>query len=172
MCLLKLLLWNTIEFKKGGKDFIAKIEFTRPFLGFFFTTFSSPRAWKESLRVRFKVSCWNFFTPLSPLTLNFDSPPLDAPLDLFTETFYFGRRDVIETRLSEIEDSNFLNRLRDHDKEYRGKACIGVGWETFDTNTLLEIAQVSVLSQINRSNGHSFLFVFFLFFFCFFFFSK
>ncbi|KAI0295461.1 hypothetical protein BC826DRAFT_1104212 [Russula brevipes] len=66
-----------------------------------------------------------------------------ASLDIFEDTFYHAREELIETRLYEICDGNARNIIGRVDNEHRerGTWCLAVRWDLFPREGVLEIAE-------------------------------
>ncbi|KAK0463511.1 VRR-NUC domain-containing protein [Desarmillaria tabescens] len=65
-----------------------------------------------------------------------------APLDIAEDSFYYARKELIQTRLREIEDGKAAEILERHDRIYRPSKtwCVGVKWE-YPREDVLEIVQ-------------------------------
>lgn len=74
----------------------------------------------------------------------FETPYQDAPLDLFEDSFYFSRKDLIDKRLAEINGGMAQEILERHDEKHRVKQtrCIGTRWDICERQDLVEILQV------------------------------
>jgi Fanconi-associated nuclease 1 len=81
----------------------------------------------------------------APIPGAFETPYQTAPLDIFEDTFYHAREELIEQRLDEISRDNARQIIQNVDDEHRecGTWCLGVRWELFPKEDLLEIAEVS-----------------------------
>ncbi|KAI0295465.1 VRR-NUC domain-containing protein [Russula brevipes] len=79
----------------------------------------------------------------APIPGAFETPYQTAPLDIFEDTFYHAREELIETRLDEICDGNARNIIERVDNEHRerGTWCIAVRWDLFPREDVLEIAE-------------------------------
>ena len=97
----------------------------------------------------------------------FETPYQSEPLDLRTDAFYesktiyakqkkkggliqcfsIGRLDMIQDRLSEIEQGKHLELITEVDSRERPRRtmCVGVNWN-YEIKDILEIAQVSQLA--------------------------
>jgi Fanconi-associated nuclease 1 len=75
----------------------------------------------------------------------FETPYQSAPLDIAEDSFYHARKDLIEARLGEIENNTASQILERVDIEHREKGtwCVGVRWDLFERQDLIEIVQVS-----------------------------
>jgi fanconi-associated nuclease 1 len=71
----------------------------------------------------------------------FQTPYQIAPLDLSEECFYRSRRDLIELRLKLIAQDrpSLLTLLSECYTNHRGISAIGVQWDVFSLETLLEV---------------------------------
>ena len=85
----------------------------------------------------------------APIPGAFETPYQTAPLDIFEDTFYHAREDLIENRLDEISRNNARQIIQNVDDEHRerGTWCLGVRWDLFPKEDLLEIAEVSADSE-------------------------
>lgn len=75
----------------------------------------------------------------------FETPYQSAPLDIAEDCFYYAREELIKERLAEIEQGKARQILENVDKEHRAKGtlCVGVRWDLFTRQDLLEIVDVS-----------------------------
>ena len=75
----------------------------------------------------------------------FETPYQSAPLDIASESFYFARKESIEARLREIRNGEAPEILARVDDEHREKkpVCVGVRWDEFTKQDLVEIVTVS-----------------------------
>lgn len=75
----------------------------------------------------------------------FETPYQSAPLDIAEDSFYFARRDLIERRLDEIEAGAAAEIIERTDETHRERKtwCVGVHWDLFNRQDLLEIVTVS-----------------------------
>ena len=75
----------------------------------------------------------------------FETPYQCAPLDIAEDCFYHAREGLIKDRLNEIEQGNARRILEKIDDKYRPKGtwCVGVRWDLFEKQDLLEIIDVS-----------------------------
>ncbi len=91
----------------------------------------------------FGLLFWDIiFTPIPGA---FETPYQTAPLDIFEDTFYHAREGLIEKRLDEISGNNSRKIIEKVDDEHRerGTWCMGVRWDLFPKEDLLEIVEVS-----------------------------
>ena len=67
-----------------------------------------------------------------------------APLDLNEDTFYYAREETIERRLEELANGKAKDIIAAVDEREREKStmCVGVRWELFSREDLLEIVEV------------------------------
>jgi hypothetical protein len=75
----------------------------------------------------------------------FETPYQSAPLDIAEDCFYYAREGLIRDRLTEIERGSareLLNKIDDQHRP-RGTWCVGVRWDMFEKQDLLEIVDVS-----------------------------
>ena len=75
----------------------------------------------------------------------FETPYQSAPLDIAEDCFYYAREGLIQDRLTEIEQGNARRILTQIDDKHRprGTWCVGVRWDMFEKQDLLEIVDVS-----------------------------
>ena len=80
----------------------------------------------------------------APIPGAFETPYQAAPLDMFEDTFYLSREEIIEARLDEICEGKARTIIEGVDNEHRerGTWCLGVRWDLFPKQDLLEIAEV------------------------------
>lgn len=80
----------------------------------------------------------------APIPGAFETPYQTAPLDIFEDTFYHAREELIENRLDEICGNNARKIIQNVDDEHREREtwCLGVRWDLFPQEDLLEIAEV------------------------------
>ena len=85
----------------------------------------------------------------APIPGAFETPYQTAPLDIFEDTFYHAREELIEKRLDEIRENNARKIIQNVDDEHRerGTWCLGVRWDLFTKEDLLEIAEVRADSK-------------------------
>jgi hypothetical protein len=85
----------------------------------------------------------------APIPGAFETPYQTAPLDIFEDTFYHAREELFEKRLDEISGNNARQIIQNVDGEHRerGTWCLGVRWDLFPKEDLLEIAEVSADSE-------------------------
>jgi Fanconi-associated nuclease 1 len=76
----------------------------------------------------------------------FETSYQTAPLDLAEETFYYARKEMIDTRLEEIKCGKAREILESHDDAHREKNtwCVGVQWDICHKQDLVEIVEVSI----------------------------
>lgn len=89
----------------------------------------------------------------------FETPYQCAPLDLVDDTFYFARQDKIEARLKDIEQGKGPEFVNKHDAAHRERnnLCVGVNWERYGRQELLEIVNVSGPSSFLLIKTHYFV---------------
>jgi Fanconi-associated nuclease 1 len=63
---------------------------------------------------------------------------------MFEDTFYLSRERIIETRLDEICEGKARTIIESVDNAHReqGTWCLGVRWDLFPKQDLLEISEV------------------------------
>ncbi|PCH37697.1 hypothetical protein WOLCODRAFT_113993 [Wolfiporia cocos MD-104 SS10] len=79
----------------------------------------------------------------APIPGAFETPYQAAPLDLVDDTFLYSRQDLIEKRIAELEAGQaeqVLTHIYDENFE-RGTWCVGVRWDLFTREELLEIVK-------------------------------
>ncbi|KAJ3987415.1 hypothetical protein F5890DRAFT_1498213 [Lentinula detonsa] len=66
-----------------------------------------------------------------------------APLDLVEDSFYYARKEIIESRLKELKDGKALDILEKHERLYRESKtwCVGVRWDVCGKDELAEIVE-------------------------------
>jgi Fanconi-associated nuclease 1 len=83
----------------------------------------------------------------APIPGAFETPYQSAPLDLFHDSFVSARQNLIDTRLAELVDDECAARriIESVDERERDTEtwCIGVRWDQFEREDLLEIVDVS-----------------------------
>lgn len=84
----------------------------------------------------------------------FETPYQSAPLDIAEDCFYHAREGLIKDRLTEIEQGKARKILEKTDDEHRpsGTWCVGVRWDMFEKQDLLEIVDVSYSITISDRN--------------------
>ncbi|KAG8722482.1 hypothetical protein FRC08_001537 [Ceratobasidium sp. 394] len=79
----------------------------------------------------------------APIPGAFETPYQSAPLDLFHDSFVSAREDLINARLAElVDDQGAARRIIEtiDERERENETwCIGVRWELFEREALLEI---------------------------------
>ncbi|KZO91796.1 hypothetical protein CALVIDRAFT_335321 [Calocera viscosa TUFC12733] len=73
----------------------------------------------------------------------FETKYQTAPLDLTYDTFYAARRDAIDRRLAELRAGKGPHIIAEVDDRERPNQtwCVGVRWDMFEKNDLVEIAE-------------------------------
>ncbi|KAF8559868.1 hypothetical protein OG21DRAFT_1431070 [Imleria badia] len=71
----------------------------------------------------------------------FETPFQTAPLDIAEDSFYHARKVLMDERLAVIEAGKAANLVRDVDTNHRasGTWCVGVQWDLFSTEDLVDI---------------------------------
>lgn len=69
----------------------------------------------------------------------FRSPFQNSPLDFATDSFFESRRELIEKRIEEIENDEFLNSFVEVWNRENGVLCVGVRWDGYELQDLLEM---------------------------------
>ncbi|KAF8447634.1 VRR-NUC domain-containing protein [Boletus edulis BED1] len=85
----------------------------------------------------------------------FETPYQTAPLDIAEDSFFHARKDLMEQRLAAIEAGKGADLIRRVDTEHRasGTWCVGVRWDLFSSEDLVDIVTClggKVLSVICR----------------------
>ncbi|KIM48589.1 hypothetical protein M413DRAFT_20952 [Hebeloma cylindrosporum] len=103
----------------------------------------------------------------------FETSFQSAPLDMFEETFYYARKELVDKRLAEIRDGRGIEIFQRHDGMYREKKtwCLCVSWDMCSSEDLHEILScighesLAIICQLfcedyrGRSSGGPDLFV-------------
>lgn len=87
----------------------------------------------------------------------FETEYQSAPLDIAEDCFYYAREGLIKERLAEIEQGKARQILEKIDEEHRAKGtlCVGVRWDLFTKQDLLEIVDVSHAVYLSGTSAHS-----------------
>ena len=82
----------------------------------------------------------------APIPGAFETPYQTAPLDIAEDTFFFSREELIRARISEIQQGRAREIVEGVDDKHREKGtwCVGVRWDLFEKQDLLEIVDVSL----------------------------
>ncbi|KAJ2503708.1 hypothetical protein GGH96_000048 [Coemansia sp. RSA 1972] len=64
-----------------------------------------------------------------PLPGVLDTEYQSQPLDMGSESFYFSRQAMIEHRLAEIANGQFVQSIREVYEKQHGVECVGVSWD-------------------------------------------
>jgi len=80
-------------------------------------------------------------------------------LDFKTDAFYLGRREKIDKRLEEISTFGVSQKIIDAYYAYYGVVCVGVNWQAFSLDDLLEFSRVPFEVRL-QSNFDRFLVLF------------
>lgn len=77
----------------------------------------------------------------------FETPYQTAPLDIAEDSFYYARKDLMEKRLAAIEAGKGADLVRAVDAKHRasGTWCVGVRWDLFSSEDLVDIVTVNLL---------------------------
>lgn len=75
----------------------------------------------------------------------FETPYQTAPLDIAEDSFYHSRRDLMDKRLAAIEAGKGADLIRAVDTKHRasGTWCVGVQWDLFSSDDLVDIVTVN-----------------------------
>lgn len=81
----------------------------------------------------------------------FETPYQTAPLDIAEDSFYHAREDFMEQRLAAIEAGKGADLVREVDAKHRASKtwCVGVQWDMFNSEDLVDIVTVNIL-RIHR----------------------
>ncbi|KZT35489.1 hypothetical protein SISSUDRAFT_166710 [Sistotremastrum suecicum HHB10207 ss-3] len=93
----------------------------------------------------FSLLFWDvLFTPIPGA---FETAYQTAPLDIDEDSFYYARQEKIESLLTELRAGRAAEILDavDQRERPRGTWCIGVRWDMFERNDLIEIVEVNHL---------------------------
>ncbi|EPQ57894.1 hypothetical protein GLOTRDRAFT_36429 [Gloeophyllum trabeum ATCC 11539] len=92
------------------------------------------------VRMLFGLLFWDII--FAPIPGAFETPYQSAPLDIAEDSFLFSRVDLITARLAQIENGEASALIETTDDEHRplGTWCVGVRWDMFPKEDLLEIA--------------------------------
>lgn len=76
----------------------------------------------------------------------FETPYQTAPLDIAEDSFYHARKDLMEERLTAIEAGKGVDLVRDADAKNRASEtwCVGVRWDLFSSEDLVDIVTVNL----------------------------
>ena len=88
----------------------------------------------------------------------FETSFQSAPLDMFEETFYYARKELVDKRLAEIRSGRGIEIFQRHDGMYREKKtwCLCVSWDVCSSEDLHEILGVRWVSFGDVfTNAHS-----------------
>lgn len=74
----------------------------------------------------------------------FETPYQTAPLDIADDSFYHARKDLMEERLAAIEAGQGADLIQVADASHRASAtwCVGVQWDLFSSEDLVDIVTV------------------------------
>lgn len=97
----------------------------------------------KALRTIFGILFWDII--FAPIPGAFETPYQTAPLDISHESFYTSRQHLIDERLHDIRHGKAHEILEAIDIKHRERAtwCVGVNWDAFERQDLLEIVDVS-----------------------------
>ena len=86
----------------------------------------------------------------------FETKYQSAPLDIASDCFYYAREGLIKERLAEIKQGKARQISEKVDNKHRpkGTLCVGVRWDLFTRQDLLEIVDVSRPVHISDSSAH------------------
>lgn len=97
----------------------------------------------------FSLLFWDII--FEPIPGAFETPYQTAPLDIAEDSFYHARKDLMEQRLTAIEAGNGTDLIRQVDAEHRasGTWCVGVQWDLFSSDDLVDIVTVNLPRILN-----------------------
>lgn len=77
----------------------------------------------------------------------FETPYQTAPLDIAEDSFFYARKDLMEKRLAAIEAGKGADLVRAVDAEHRASEtwCVGVRWDLFSSEDIVDILTVNLL---------------------------
>lgn len=90
----------------------------------------------------FGILFWDII--FAPVPGAFETPYQVAPLDIAEDTFYYSRQMIIEDRLDELKGGKAGEIVERICAEHaaRGTWCVGVRWDLFQKEDLLQIVKV------------------------------
>jgi len=90
----------------------------------------------------------------APIPGTFETPYQTAPLDIAEDSFYHSRKDLMETRLSEIQNGQAADIIArvDHTHRASGTWCVGVQWDLVGSEDLVDIVKVRILYNVAGVN--------------------
>ncbi|KAL4077221.1 VRR-NUC domain-containing protein [Scleroderma yunnanense] len=79
----------------------------------------------------------------APIPGAFETPYQTAPLDIAEDSFYHSRKDLMETRLSEIQNGEAADIISRVDCTHRASEtwCVGVQWDLVSSEDLVDIVK-------------------------------
>lgn len=82
----------------------------------------------------------------APIPGAFETEYQSAPLDIAEDTFYLSRKSLIDKRIQEIRDGEAPAIIERFDDRHRPTQtwCVGIRWNLFEKQDLLEIAKVFI----------------------------
>ncbi|KAN0077005.1 VRR-NUC domain containing protein [Tylopilus felleus] len=101
--------------------------------------FKGVRCETRVITVLFSLLFWDII--FEPIPGAFETPYQTAPLDIAEDSFYHARKDLMEQRLTAIEAGKGTDLIRQVDAEHRasGTWCVGVQWDLFSSDDLVDI---------------------------------
>lgn len=87
----------------------------------------------------FGILFWDII--FAPIPGAFETPYQAAPLDIAEDSFFYSRQELMEKRLSEIQDGEAANIIRRVDAIHRTSEtwCVGVQWDLASGEDLIDI---------------------------------
>ncbi|KAJ3553515.1 hypothetical protein NM688_g3569 [Phlebia brevispora] len=80
----------------------------------------------------------------APIDGAFETPYQSAPLDIAEDTFFYSREDIAKERLKVLEDAEedaISAMVEESYTTHEGQMCIGVRWDMFEKQDVMEIAK-------------------------------
>ena len=106
----------------------------------------------QIIRTLFGLLFWDVI--FAPIPGAFETPFQSAPLDITEDTFYFSRKDLIDQQLEYIRLGHapqILERVID-EHSTKKTVCVGVRWDAFSKQDLMEIATVRFQDESRSRN--------------------
>ena len=96
----------------------------------------------------FSLLFWDVL--FAPIPGAFETPYQTAPLDLWEESFYYLRENLIKTRIQELQDGCAAKILKEVDdrERCRNTWCVGIKWNLLSQEELLDVIEVRETSLI------------------------
>ena len=84
----------------------------------------------------------------APLPGAFNNPYQSAPADMYEQSFYINRRDLLEGRITELEQMALAEELPRLWRRYQGYQCSWVNWKYLSEDLLIAAARVIPSSHL------------------------